>query len=97
MDEEFIFQVTEEELTQFPDEKDRQNKEEGQQETQPENIQQREPPQQRTRLPILNNNKVKITSLLDLDLPRNVKCGRQNKRLKVKMRWRQSRRCKSRP
>ena len=67
MGEEF----TEEESAQFPDEEDGQNKEEkGQQETQPENIQQGEPSQQRAGLPILNNNKVKISSLLDLDLPR---------------------------
>ena len=86
MDEEFIFQVTEEELSQFPEEQTTENIEEigkGEQDeekslegqiisnTKPQNT------------PI--QNKVNIPALLDLKLPRlyaasrNGKCSRQNK------------------
>ena len=85
MDEEFIFQVTEEELAQFPEEEEDSKEKQSQQENKQGSISTREPPQ----ASIENQNtaviKVKIPSLLDLKLPRlyaasrNGKCSRWNK------------------
>ena len=73
MDDEFIFQVTEEELAQFPEE-------EGDQAEEKQNIQGTKPrietPQVITEGQNKENSKVNIPSLLDLKLPRN---GRWNK------------------
>ena len=67
MDDEFIIQVTEEELAQFPEE-------EGNQPDQEQNIQGSEPrketPQERIEGQNKENSKVNIPSLLDLKLPR---------------------------
>ena len=67
MDDKFIFQVTEEELAQFPEER-------GNQPDQEQNIQRSEPrketPQEIIEGQNKGNSKVNIPSLLDLKLPR---------------------------
>ena len=70
MDEEFIFQVTEEELAQFPEEGNQSEEEQNQQEyTQGLEIEDKAI-QKSTEKQYKENNKVKIPSLLDLKLPR---------------------------
>ena len=79
MDEEFIFQVTEEELVQFPEEEGNQTEEE-------QSIQGSKPrkeiPQETTEGQNKGISKVNIPSLLDIKLPklyaasRNGKCSR---------------------
>ena len=68
MDEEFIFQVTEEELAQFPEEGDQSQEEQSPLEHQ----QELELKEKVTQLPTekQEDNKVKIPSLLNLKLPR---------------------------
>ena len=67
MDEDFIFQVTEEELTQFPEEEENQTEEE-------QSIQALKPgkeiPQEIIEGQNKGNSKVNIPSLLDLKLPK---------------------------
>ena len=85
MDEEFIFQVTEEELAQFPEEGNQTEEEQNPQ----ENIQGSEPreelSQASTEKQDKENSKVNIPSLLSLNLPkiytasRNGKCSKWNK------------------
>ena len=70
MDEEFIFQVTEEELAQFPEEEIQSEEEQNQQEnTQGLEVKDKAI-QESTRKQKREDNKVKIPSLLDLKLPR---------------------------
>ena len=83
MDEKFIFQVTEEELAQFPEGEHSQSEEE---QSLQENIQgfisRKEASQIAIESQNKENNKVKIPSLLELKLPklyaasRNGKCSR---------------------
>ena len=67
MDEEFIVQVTEEELAQFPEEEGNQSNQE--QNTQGSEVR-KEAPQERVEGQNKENSKVDIPSLLDLKLPR---------------------------
>ena len=83
MDEEFIVQVTEEELAQFPEE-------EGNQTNQEQNIQgsevRKEAPQERIEGQNKENSTVNIPSLLDLKLPRLYAASRHG-------RWNKGSRC----
>ena len=70
MDEEFIFQVTEEELAQFPEEGNQSQEEQNQQESK-QGLEIRDKAiQESTEKQDKEDNKVKIPSLLDLKLPR---------------------------
>ena len=70
MDDEFIFQVTEEELAQFPEEGNQSEKEQNQQEYKQGLEIEDKAIQESTEQQYKENNKVKIPSLLDLKLPR---------------------------
>ena len=70
MDEEFIFQVTEEELAQFPEEGDQSQEEQSPLEHQQELESKEKVIQETTEKEDKENNKVKIPSLLDLKLPK---------------------------
>ena len=70
MDEEFIFQVTEEELAQFPEEGNQSEEEKNQQEHQQELDTKDKAIQESTEKQDKEDSKVKIPSLLDLKLPR---------------------------
>ena len=70
MDEEFIFQVTEEELAQFPEEGSQSEKEQNPQDHH-QGLESRDKIiQESTEKQDKENNKVKIPSLLDLKLPK---------------------------
>ena len=70
MDEEFIFQVTEEELAQFPEEGNQSQEEQNQQESK-QGLEIRDKAiQESTEKQDKEDNTVKIPSLLDLKLPR---------------------------
>ena len=76
MDEEFIFQVAEEELAQFPEEEGNQTEEEYSiQESKPR----KEIPQEITEGHNKGNSKVNIPSLLDLKLPKLYAASRNGK------------------
>ena len=85
MDEEFIFQVTEEELAQFPEEGNQTEEEQNPQENKQGPEPREEIPKEFTEKQDKGNNKVNIPSLLNLKLPklyaasRNGKCSRWNK------------------
>ena len=70
MEEEFIFQVTEEELAQFPEEGDQSEEEQNQQEYKQELEVKDKAIQESIGKQEREDNKVKIPSLLDLKLPR---------------------------
>ena len=70
MDEEFIFQVTEEELAQFPEEGDQSQEEQSPLGHQQELELKKKVIQETTEKEDKENNKVKIPSLLDLKLPK---------------------------
>ena len=70
MDEEFIFQVTEEELAQFPEEGDQSQEEQSPLEHQQELELKEKVIQETTEKEDKENNKVKIPSFLDLKLPK---------------------------
>ena len=70
MDEEFIFQVTEEELAQFPEEGNQSQEEQNQQEYKQGLEIKDKVIQESTEKQDKEENKVKIPSLLDLKLPR---------------------------
>ena len=70
MDEEFIFQVTEEELAQFPEEGNQPEEEQSPLEHQQELESKEKVIQETTEKEDKENNKVKIPSLLDLKLPK---------------------------
>ena len=70
MDEEFIFQVTEEELAQFPEEGNQSEEEQNQQEYKQGLEIEDKAIQESTEKQYKENNQVKIPSLLDLKLPR---------------------------
>ena len=70
MDEEFIFQVTEEELAQFPEEGNQSQEEQSPLEHQQELESKEKVIQETTEKEDKENNKVKIPSLLDLKLPK---------------------------
>ena len=70
MDEEFIFQVTEEELAQFPEEGNQSQEEQNQQESKQGLEIKDKAIQESTETQDKEDNKVKIPSLLDLKLPR---------------------------
>ena len=70
MDEEFIFQVTEEELAQFPEEGDQSEEEQNQQEYKQGLEIKDKAIQESTEKQDKEDNKVKIPSLLDLKLPK---------------------------
>ena len=74
MDEEFIFQVTEEELAQFPEEGNQSEEEQNQQEYKQELEIEDKAIQESTEKQYIENNKVKIPSLLDLKLPKAICC-----------------------
>ena len=70
MDEEFVFQVTEEELAQFPEEGNQSQEEQGPQEH-PKGLESKDQIlQESTEKQERENNKLKIPSLLDLKLPK---------------------------
>ena len=81
MDEDFIFQVTEEELAQFPEEEEEIEKEQKEGSKSPI-----EPVQKVGEETTLQKDKVNIPSLLDLKLPRlyatsrNGQCSRQDQK-----------------
>ena len=89
MDEEFIFQVTEEELAQFPEEGNQTEEEQNPQENKQGSEPREEIPQESTEKQDKGNSKVNIPSLLNLKLPklyaasRNGKCSRWNKGQRV--------------
>ena len=70
MDEEFIFQVTEEELAQFPEEGNQSQEEQNQKEYKQGLEIKDKAIQESTEKQDKENNKVKIPSLLDLKLPK---------------------------
>ena len=70
MDEEFIFQVTEEELAQFPEIGNQSEEEQNQLEYKQGLEIEDKAIQESTENQYKENNKVKIPSLLDLKLPR---------------------------
>ena len=70
MDEEFIFQVTEEELAQFPEEGNQSQEEKNQPESKQELEAKDKAIQESIEKQDKQDNKVKIPSLLDLKLPR---------------------------
>ena len=70
MDEEFIFQVTEEELAQFPEEGNQSQEEQNKQESKQGLDIRDKAIQESTEKQDKEDNKVKIPSLLDLKLPR---------------------------
>ena len=70
MDEEFIFQVTEEELAQFPEERNQPEEEQSPQKNQQRLESKDKIIQESTEKQDKENNKVKIPSLLDLKLPK---------------------------
>ena len=86
MDEEFIFQVTEEELAQFPEEGNQTEEEQNPQGDKQGSEPREEKPKKPTEKQDKGNSKVNIPSLLNLKLPklyaasRNGKCSRWNKR-----------------
>ena len=69
MDKEFIFQVTEEELAQFPEIENQSEEEQNQQEYKQGLEIEDKAIQESTEKQDKENNKVKIPSLLDLKLP----------------------------
>ena len=81
MDEDFIFQVTEEELAQFPEEEGKE-KEQEERSKSPVELAQKKEGEENT----LQKEKVNIPSLLDLKLPRlyatsrNGQCSRQDQK-----------------
>ena len=101
MDEEFIFQVTEEELAQFPEEGNQSQEEQSPQEH-PQGLETRDQIfQESTEIQERENNKVKIPSLLDLKLPKLYaasRYGRWNKGASAEKKRRREcrRRCQSR-
>ena len=70
MDEEFIFQVTEEELAQFPEEGNQSQEKQNQQESKQGLEIKDKTIQESTETQGKEDNKVKIPSLFDLKLPR---------------------------
>ena len=70
MDEEFIIQVTEEELAQFPEEGNQSEEEQNQQEYKQGLEIEDKAIEESTEKQYIENNKVKIPSLLDLKLPK---------------------------
>ena len=102
MDEEFIFQVTEEELAQFPEEGSQSEKEQHPQEYH-QGLELRDKIiQESTEKQERENNKVKIPSLLDLKLPKLYAAsrnGRWNKDASTEKKGRREcrrRKCQSR-
>ena len=102
MDEEFIFQVTEEELAQFPEEGNQSQEEQSPQEH-PQGLESKNQIfQESTEIQEKENNKVKIPSLLDLKLPKLYAAsrnGRWNKGTSAEKKGRREcrrRRCQSR-
>ena len=79
MDEEFIFQVTEEELAQFPEEGNQSEEEQNQQEYKQGLEIEDKAIQESTEKQYKENNKVKIPSLLDLKLPRRYAASRNGR------------------
>ena len=77
MDEEFIFQVTEEELAQFPEEGNQSQEEQNQQEYKQELEIKDKAIQESTEKQ--EDNKVKIPSLLNLKLPRLYAASRNSR------------------
>ena len=100
MDEEFIFQVTEEELAQFPEEGNQSQEEQSLQEHSQGLESKGKTIQKSTEKQERGNNKVKIPSLLDLKLPKLYAAsrnGRWNKGTSAEKKRRRecrSRRCK---
>ena len=87
MDEEFIFQVTEEELAQFPEEGNQSQEEQNQPESKQELEIKDKAIQESTEKQDKQDNKVKIPSLLDLKLPRLYAASRNG-------RWKQGHKCR---
>ena len=101
MDEEFIFQVTEEELAQFPEEENNPTQEEQilQESKQPPKTR-KETPQEPIGKQDKENSKVNIPSLLDLKLPKLYAAsrnGRWNKGTSAQKRRRECRRRRCQP